>query len=294
MGQQKIHRREFIAGSIGAGAMAMGLGLRPSYLQAQASGPEPIEFPLPQPQVLLDVDAVRQTAYDRYFEGGCMYGAAASLIEAFRAACRSDDAGGGYSDWELIPTGMFKYGSGGVAGWGTICGILNGAAAVLAMAGYDSLIGQVIGWYTLQSFPLDTCEGFTAASGFEALADIDVPAHTVSDSPLCHISISKFCEAAGITLKDSSPEGLNYKQDRCSKICADTAALAAQLINGELDADSVYATPASYDSCLTCHGTIKDQVGKMNCLGCHSTSDVILVGSGHGSDLKPPKSRKKR
>ena len=126
-----------------------------------------------------------------------MYGAAASLIEALRSACRSDGEGGGYSDWDLIPTGMFKYGSGGVAGWGTICGILNGAAAVLAMAGYDSLIGQVIGWYTLQSFPLDTCEGFTAASGFEALADIDVPAHTVSDSPLCHISISKFCEAAG-------------------------------------------------------------------------------------------------
>lgn len=294
MESKKIHRREFIAGGLGAGAMALGLGVRPSQLQAKVSGPEPIGFPLPQPQVLLDVDAVRHTAYDRYFEGGCMYGAAASLIEALRSACRSDGEGGGYSDWDLIPTGMFKYGSGGVAGWGTICGILNGAAAVLAMAGYDSLIGQVIGWYTLQSFPLDTCEGFTAASGFEALADIDVPAHTVSDSPLCHISISKFCEAAGITLKDGSPEGLNYKQDRCSKICADTAALAAQLINGEVDADSVYATPASYDSCLTCHGAIKDQVGKMNCLGCHSTSDVILVGSGHGSDLKPPKSRKKR
>ena len=248
---------------------------------------------MPQPEVLLDVDAVRQTAYDRYFEGGCMYGAAASLVEAFRTACRSDGAGGGYTDWDLIPTGMFKDGSGGVAGWGTICGILNGAAAVLAMADYNGLIGQVIGWYTIQSFPLSTCEGYTAASGFEALADIDVPAHTISDSPLCHISISKFCEAAGITLKDSSPEGLNYKQDRCSKICADTAALVAQLINGELDADSVYATPESYASCLTCHAGIKDQVGKMNCLGCHSPSDVTLVGRTHGQELPSSKGKKR-
>ena len=295
---KKIHRREFLAGGLGAGAMALGLGIRPAPLQAKESKPAPIAFPLPPPVVPLDVVAVRQTAYDRYFEGGCMYGAAAALVEGLREACRPAADENGYTDWDLIPTGMFKYGSGGVAGWGTICGILNGAAAVLAMAGYDSLIDQVIGWYTLQSFPLDSSDDLVTSdeSTFQALSREEVPARTVADSPLCHISIGKFCAAAGITLKDASADGVNYKQDRCSKVCAETATLAASLINAQLagSAETVYTTPESYASCLTCHGTIKDQVGKMNCHGCHSTSEVTLVGSGHERNVTAPKNRKKR
>ena len=300
---KKIHRREFLAGGLGAGAMALGLGIRPAPLQAKESGPESIPFPLPPPVVPLDVAAVRQTAYDRYFQGGCMYGAAAALVEGLREACRPAADEGGYTDWDLIPTGMFKYGSGGVAGWGTICGVLNGTAAVISMLAYDAqavispMIDQVIGWYTVQSFPLSYSDDLeTSDRSYQALADIEVPAHTVSDSPLCHISIGKFCAAAGITLKDASAEGMNYKQDRCSKICAETAALAASLINAQLaeSAETVYTTPESYASCLTCHGTIKDQVGKMNCHGCHSTSEVTLVGSGHERNVTAPKNRKKR
>lgn len=297
MDQKRMHRRDFIASGLGAGTMALGLGLgmRPAGLQAKEAGVDPIEWPLPLPSRALNVAEVRQCAYDRYFEGGCMYGAGAALVEAFRGACLPEDGGPGYTGWDLIPTSMFKYGKGGVMGWGTICGILNGTAAVLSMAGCDSLINEVIGWYTVQPFPLATCEGLVAASGFEALAAIDVPAHTVSDSPLCHISISRFCEAAGITLKDSSPEGANYKQDRCSKICADTAALAAELINARLadESTSVYAVPASFESCLSCHGEIKDQVGKMNCMGCHSTSDVTLVGRTHGQKVPPSKGKQR-
>jgi hypothetical protein len=294
---KNIHRREFIAGGIGAGAAALGLGMSPAQSKAQAFVPEPITCPLPRPLVALDAAAVRQIAYDRYFEGGCMYGAAAALVEGLREACRPDGEAQGYTDWDLIPTGMFKYGSGGVAGWGTICGVLNGAAAVLAMADYGVLIDQVIGWYTVQSLPLATSDDLETSDGaHRALADVDVPAHTVADSPLCHVSIGKFCAAAGITLKDGSPEGMNYKQDRCSKICAETAALAAELINAELsdNAEAIYATPESYVSCLTCHGTLKDQVGKMNCHGCHSTAEVVLVGGGHESYVEAAQKRKKR
>jgi len=294
---KNIHRREFIAGSIGAGALAVGLGITPARLRAQEARPAPMDFPLPQPVVPLDVAAVRQTAYDRYFEGGCMFGAAAALVEGLREACRPA-GGGGYTDWDLIPTGMFKYGSGGVAGWGTICGILNGAAAVLAMAGYNALISQVIGWYTIQSFPLASSDDLATSDGkFQALADIDVPAHTVADSPLCHISISKFCEAAGISVKDSLPESVSYKNDRCSKICADTAALSAELINAQLEGGSedIYTTPESFASCLSCHGGsgMFDQVGQMNCLGCHSSSDVTLVGRTHGQKLPAVKGKKR-
>ena len=294
---KNIRRREFIAGSIGAGAVALGLGIKPARLQAGETVPDPIAFPLPQPIDLLNVAGVRQTAYDRYFEGGCMYGAAAALVEGLREACRPAGGGGGYTGWDLIPTGMFKYGSGGVSGWGTICGVLNGTAAVLAMADYGGLIDQVMGWYTMQCFPLaDSDDLETSDRSYRALADSEVPAHTVSDSPLCHISIGKFCAAAGITLKDVSAEGMNYKQDRCSKVCAETAALAASLINAQLaeSAETLYTTPESYASCLTCHGTIKDQVGKMNCHGCHSTSEVTLVGSGHEKYVAAPKNRKKR
>jgi hypothetical protein len=214
---------------------------------------------------------VRELAYSQYFQGGCMHGASSGLILAFKEALPG-------TAWDLIPLGMYKYGSGGVAGWGTICGVLNGVMAVLNLIDLHGKLGnELMGWYSTTLFPTANCDGYVAATGQVAIPDVDVLAHTVSDSPLCHISISKWCHAAGVSVADTTVDGLKYKDDRCSKICADTAAKTAELINEYVVS---YVPSEDFAACLACHTQRNDQIGKMNCSGCH-TNDAVLVPNYH-------------
>ena len=155
-----------------------------------------------------------------------------------------------------------------------------------------------MGWYSRTEFPTANCDGYVFENETvrkAAIPDNEVLAHTVSDSPLCHISIGKWCRAAGVGIKDTSADGMRYKDDRCSKICADTAAKAAELINEYLDYNEIqpiYQMPSDTAECLRCHGSGDrfDQVGQMDCLGCHSPPDVVLVGTSHpGSKQKKGK-----
>ncbi len=287
-----VTRRNFLAGTLGAGALVTGLGtgvlLAPKVTHAHAA--EPISIPLPYASLtngepVLDPETVRRYAYNHYFQGGCMHGAASGLIQAFKEAFTEGD-----TDWDLFPYGIYKYGAGGISGWGTICGILNGVAAVLNLVNLHGKLGsEIVGWYSTTLFPTANCEDYVAETGQAALPDSEVLARTVSDSPLCHISISKWCRAAGVSVADKSPEGISYKNDRCSKICADTAAKTAELINeyaenGEIGA--AYETPDHFADCLGCHSERKDQVGKMDCFGCHSPGDAVLVSRRHPKGLR--------
>lgn len=209
-----------------------------------------------------------------------MHGAASGLMQAYKEAFSGLETG-----WDQLPFGMYKYGSGGVAGWGTLCGILNGCMAVLNLINLHGEIGHTLmGWYSTTLFPTANCDGYSIEKGPSAIPDDKVLAHTVSDSPLCHISISKWCKAAGVSVSDQTEQGLRYKDDRCSKICADAAAKTAELINQYAQSGKItetYKTPAEYVSCLDCHSGLKNQVGKMNCLGCHVPKEVVKVGGKH-------------
>jgi hypothetical protein len=285
-------RRNFLAGTLGAGALATGLGPGMLLTPKMTHAAEPIAIPLPYAFLkhngklvpVLDPEDVRYNAYNHYFQGGCMHGAATGLIMSFKDAFRNKK-----TDWDLFPLGIYKYGAGGISGWGTICGVLNGVVAVLNLVNLHGKLGhEIVGWYSTTLFPTANCEGFVAETGQAAILDREVLAHTISDSPLCHISISKWCRAAGVRITDTSEEGLSYKNDRCSKICADTAAKTAELINeyaenGEIVGD--YETPEHFSDCLGCHSERKDQVGKMDCLGCHSPGDAVLVSIRHPQGL---------
>lgn len=287
-----IGRRDFI---IGTGTAAIGLGMGGMVRKAQAGG-QTCELHLPLPAAAIDPETVRQYAYNHYFQGGCMHGAASGLMQAFKERFEGEDTG-----WDLLPYGMYRYGSGGVAGWGTICGVLNGVMAVLNLLElHGSLGNEIMGWYATTLFPTEGWDGFTAVKGdgtvlFTAIPDDEVRARTVSDSPLCHMSISKWCHAAGVSLADATEDGLNYKQDRCSKVCAETAAKAAELINEYLVNGSIepaYETPEHFEDCLACHSVLKDQVGKMDCTGCHTGYGAVLVGTYHPNVRNGSKKRR--
>lgn len=275
----QVSRRQFIAWSVGAASVAVGASTAVLSTPRIAKA-APIGLPLPYDDFVIDPELVRQYAFNHYFQGGCMHGAASGLMQVFKEVYHDWETG-----WELLPMGMYKYGSGGVAGWGTLCGILNGCMAVLNLIGLHGALGDhLMGWYSTTLFPTANCEGFVAETGQVALPDEDVRAYTVSESPLCHISIGKWCKAAGVSVADTSPSGVKYKDDRCSKICADTAAKTAELINEYADNGQIqqpFATPAEYVRCLDCHSGLKDQVGKMDCLGCHVPDHVVKVGRRH-------------
>lgn len=67
----------------------------------------------------LDVDLARDMAYRGYYQGGCCYGAFNGLLG--QLAVRNGHPS------NSIPIEMMAYGKSGVAGFGTLCGALNGS-----------------------------------------------------------------------------------------------------------------------------------------------------------------------
>jgi len=206
-----------------------------------------------------------------------MAGAASGLIEALQLALPD-------SDWVQIPintASWFCYGGGGIAGSGSLCGVPNGCCVVLNMLGLKALTGQVLLYYSNEVFPTSGVPDAYDSSwtGPVPIPDGEVLAHTTALSPLCHISISKWCDAADVRLTDKDDENRVYKLDRCGKVCADMAAFTAELINN--GTASTQSDPPGLAECIDCHNTSADsvlpaQVGNMWCGHCHEEAAVIV------------------
>lgn len=211
----------------------------------------------PWPYKKLDPDKVAKRAYTYYRKGGCMYAVAGALIDEMAEVV-------GYPYNEL-PTNMYKYGGAGVAYWGTLCGSLNGASAVINMVTKDfgKIINELFTWYCEFPFPSDRYEEYCAHPG---------QVTTVSGSPLCHISVSKWANAAGKKIHSDE------KADRCAKLSGDVAAKTVELLNAALVDGNFTPTAAlndkgEFEHCLSCHtgkeSTLDNVIAKQNCLDCH-------------------------
>jgi hypothetical protein len=300
-----LSRRKFLLGSAGVlagGVIAGGIGgslIKPAKAYAALPGY------LPVPTASLDVTLARKLGFHHYFaSGGCMNAVASSLIECIKYALGANPniypPGPTNTDWDNIPTGStswYRYGSGGVLGWGTLCGTLNGAMAALNLMNKYSAYGtQIIYYYCQTELPLpglhdlflDPTYGWDTSFAPEPVPDDEMLAVTVADSPLCHVSVSKWGNAAGVNLHEPTAYGTAYKTDRCAKLSGDIAAFTATLING---ATSNLVMPADTAACSACHNTSADSVvpgqqGMMDCGHCHTQQAVIIgkrhPGGGHG------------
>ncbi len=98
----------------------------------------------------LDVDTTRQLAYDSFYgyaltgHSGCAFATFHALISQLAAM---ENPPGPYSQ---IPTQMMEWAAGGVAGYGSICGTLNGACAAIGLicgnAQAKIIIGDLLNW----------------------------------------------------------------------------------------------------------------------------------------------------
>jgi hypothetical protein len=207
-----------------------------------------------------------------------MNAAASSLIDAIKASFSPSDP-----DWTCIPSGAtswYKYGGGGVNSWGSLCGVPNGCIAVLNLMGiYASFTDQIMYYACQTEFPITGLHDLWVADGGsgwskEPVPDGEVLAYTTADSPLCHVSVSKWAYAAGVSMTEPTSYGTAHKTDRCAKVAAGIAAFTAGLLNEYIASNPIpqdYTMPDATATCYGCHytGSVPAQQGKMDCETCH-------------------------
>ncbi len=256
----KFSRRELLVGAGGFAAGAalgatLGSGALDLLPKAKAAG-EPEVPAWPWPYKKLDPAAVSKLGYQSYYEGGCMYGAAKAILLELR-----DKVGYPYN---MVPLDMFRYGEGGMVGWGTLCGALNGAAAILTLVSgkpvYPKLVNELLGWYSGEPFP---------SKKHDQYAKFPDEVQNVSGSPLCHVSVTEWCKHSGFKVTD--PQRL----DRCAKLTGDVAARAVEMLNLQADGSFIAAYKPSdlFAGCMSCHvgkdSALNNVQGRMDCVQCH-------------------------
>jgi hypothetical protein len=169
-----------------------------------------------------------------------------------------------------FPSDAFVFLEGGQVGWGTVCGSPAGANIVANLIIGPRIAGSpdahhmatdIMQWYSEASMPV-----FTPKNPRIDPAKI---VHTVSESPLCHISVGKWMKAANLPLKSKE------RKDRCARVAASTAYRLVELLNdwkdGNYESTSTFSAPKE-------HGI----TGQFNCMECHG-DDVPEAPTGKKS-----------
>ncbi|HSN89936.1 MAG TPA: C-GCAxxG-C-C family protein [Anaeromyxobacteraceae bacterium] len=285
--RENLGRREILtrAGLVLGGAVAAGA------LQACGSedsppvdpGPQVSEFPYAQHIAAgyqLDVAAVKEAAYQNYWAGGCCHGAFSSLVGHL-----AQTVGQPFS---LLPVDFGKFGGGGVAGYGSICGAVLGSTLVLNMVVADPpapapalrnpMIAELMRWYEGHAFPGYTPTTVNSAEAGQTTLDFSeanlVNLQRAPHSHLCHASVSDWCAANAVSASGKD------KQARCARLTADVAGKAAAMLNDFLANVAFVATgrDAVSANCVGCHTSgspLRPVASGMECGSCHSDK---LVG----------------
>jgi hypothetical protein len=244
----------------GAGVVALTTAFKPEI--KAAAKPEDLTTGDALPDwkwVPLDPAETAKLAYSKFPEGSCMYGVFGSVISRL-----ADKIGEPYISF---PVRMMKYGHGGMGGYGSTCGTLNGAAALIGLLvgekkNQDILMKDLFHWYEVTELPEFTPE--------VPIFDY-TPTLSASGSVLCHASNTKWGESSGFRI-DS-----HERKERCRRLTADVAAHTVDMLNRYFSNAYVMNTMdnESVRNCMTCHGKagkLGDTNGSMTCTSCHTES----------------------
>lgn len=244
----------------GAGLYAIKNAFQPASLPLEE--PKQLEYNIAKTSweyYTLDPAQIAELAYKNYDSGSCMYAAFKSIISPL-----AEKYGEPYVSF---PLHMMKYGHGGVGGYGTLCGALNGAAAVIGLfvddkAMRDNLITGIFRWYEKTKLPEFRPQ--LAILGF-------TPPSTVSNSTLCHVSNTKWATEAGYNVNGDE------RKERCRRLTSDVASRVTVVLNEYFG--NTYLTSGheneTVETCMTCHsdkGKVANTSSKMNCTSCHTES----------------------
>jgi hypothetical protein len=156
-----------------------------------------------------------------------------------------------------FPFHMFRYGEGGIGGFGSICGALNGGAALIGLfenekSSRTQLIGELFSWYERTALPRYRPSDQRTVR----------PPRSVAESVLCHVSVSQWCQVSGAT-----PLSKEMGQ-RCRCLTADVAARTVKLLN-----EGATGLPSQPEAKPAAATEPPKSIGKMRCATCHETAE---------------------
>ena len=253
-------RRKFLkvgCTAVAGTAVASGLNLLNLKVAKASSAQHPYGWPING----LDVEATLDLGYQGYkgisrFSADAGKHCASATFGAIVGQLQ-EVVGGPYSE---IPLAMMQWASGGVVGFGSLCGTLNGAAAAIGLiCGKDdakAVIADLLTWYSETYLPIYVPVGGTAIVQSKA------------ESNLCHVSVTRWCDESGFA------SGSSERSDRCARLSADVAAKVVEMLNSSVG--GILGNPRDNNTnCGQCHYKGKDYEagqftrGKMNCMSCH-------------------------
>lgn len=261
MDAKKITRKDFLRniGKYSAGAVVGIAGL--NALSKDASAADPVGFAWPYPWADIDPEIARIKAHSLYYGGkdcasGAFGGVAGTLADAMGAP------------WDTFPIEVMLFGRGGGVGWGATCGALLGGAALISLVSEKgpsgALINELWGWYATEFLPSNAANIAT----YETVKMEGALPQNISESPLCHASVSQWC-----LLADKSVGSVERKE-RCARLAGDIAAKTVEILNAHFTETFVgtFAAPESNANCQTCHGSGADHnvMTNMECTTCHT------------------------
>jgi len=295
--KQSISRRRML-GTVGAAAgigAAFACGARSASGDGEESGPAVWTYHE------LDPEATSKIAYDLYPKGSCMYAVFNSVVQQL-----AEEHGEPYASF---PTGMMHYGHSGAGGWGSLCGALNGAAALFGLFveerdEVDQMIDCLFYWYENESLPAyvpetiadsvgeaaseAASEAVEAAAGAEGEVDLEATAEAAGEAAdvaasaamptLLEIpsttSESVLCHISSGTWSETT--GLDItgpsRKERCRRLSADVATKTTEILNAYFSGGRDFSM--MYREVRTkVHAS---QAAKMACATCHDHMDVDI------------------
>jgi hypothetical protein len=246
---------------------------------------------IPWGYIELDPDEAFKRGYLGYLVGECSGGAFWAIMSLLREKV-------GYP-YTLLPLPTYeemleahkkgihlempmKYGNGGIVGYGTVCGALNGAASAIYWIVGSShkyhdpakqIIRRLFRWYEETPFPTPLSNEYAKKGLFPVKGKTDKVLPSVkTGSVLCHVTVSKWCYETGYA------SGSKERSERCARITADTARQAVILLNaylkGELEKYPFKLSKLTAQ-CRSCHYKGKNYTrgefarGFIQCETCH-------------------------
>ncbi|MGE5621080.1 MAG: C-GCAxxG-C-C family (seleno)protein [archaeon] len=259
-----LSRKEFLLNASKAAVGAAGVASVASLLTTATVEANTKVTPWPWPYKALDPDQVRIQAHNLYWnDKDCCAGVFGALQGALAVSIGEP--------WTTIPMEVMLFGGGGGAGWGTLCGSINGAAAFISLvvdkANAKNIVSELWGWYTQAELPTTKANEFATTNKYLVHKFDGALPQNIAGSPLCHVSVTEWCMVAKKKVSDTE------RKERCARVAGDCAAKAAELLNlyFEKKFTSSYTDPQNVTGCLACHGSnmFYNVMTKMNCAPCH-------------------------
>jgi len=263
--RKEISRREILigVGTMAAGAAVVSTGVASFVSTAKASGTASY------PYKKLNVEEVGRIAHETYFTKFCAETVLTGLFKPLKASVGAP--------YDSYPLNSVFWAHGGMMGWGTACGTLIGAGTAIGLITSgdktkvttvggrapvpvgEAIINDVIAFYASENLPQ-----YKPAAG---QAKYEVKNKSVSDTPICHISVGKWMAKEDVKFFG------NERKERCARLSADVAMYTAKLLNEWADgtykprneplANALDNQITSQGNCNDCHGDhVPDLPGK--------------------------------